>query len=462
MSTAGLFSSAQHDLEDYIASLPTSQRVALKFTLCLPGASRPHGSWSRLSRFLGRQLFYLAIAVVIYGMFWAIRPENTNLANTLVYTFCLCNLTMLALENLTFLYFQRRPLYFWLVYLALLLALTPVMVTITTAIVFWLMDRPGGSFWNYLGSGWKFPSIATITFGIACQIYLVTKCRLDRRNQELQQTLESDMAERELQEEELNRAREIQQALLPKEIPQIEGFEVARTWEPARIVGGDYFDVIRLGQRKLGICIADVVGKSVPAALLMANVQATVRAFASESASPSWLCSRVNSVLCANIASEKFVTLFYGVLDTERNTLQYTSAGHPRPILKSASGAVRQLENGGGVLGVFPDWKYEDSVVQLAPGDRLVLFTDGITEAAKQDGEQFGEEGLIRLLKTLADEPPSKLNARLLTEVKNFCDAHLQDDAILIAITARPTHTGGNLEDNSPSLVAFCPEGKAQ
>ena len=245
----------------------------------------------------------------------------------------------------------------------------------------------------------------------------MTKCRLDRRNQELQQTLE-------------NRAREIQQALLPKEIPQIEGFEVARTWEPARIVGGDYFDVIRLGQRKLGICIADVVGKSVPAALLMANVQATVRAFASESASPSWLCSRVNSVLCANIASEKFVTLFYGVLDAERNTLQYTSAGHPRPILKSASGAVRQLENGGGVLGVFPDWKYEDSVVQLAPGDRLVLFTDGITEAAKQDGEQFGEEGLIRLLKTLADEPPSKLNARLPTEVKNLCDAHLQDDAI--------------------------------
>ncbi len=137
------------------------------------------------------------------------------------------------------------------------------------------------------------------------------------------------MAERELQEEELNRAREIQQALLPKEIPQIEGFEVARTWEPARIVGGDYFDVIRLGQRKLGICIADVVGKSVPAALLMANVQATVRAFASESASPSWLCSRVNSVLCANIASEKFVTLFYGVLDTERNTLHTRVRGIP-------------------------------------------------------------------------------------------------------------------------------------
>lgn len=324
--------------------------------------------------------------------------------------------------------------FFWLAFLALLLALTPAMVTVATAIVFWVVDRPGGSFWNYLGSGWKFPSVATITFGIACQIYFVTKCRLERRNQELQQTVDSDLAERELQEEELKRAREIQEALLPKEIPQIEGFEIAGTWEPARMVGGDYFDVIRLSEKKLGICIADVVGKSVSAALLMANVQATVRAYASRSASPAWLCDRVNSVLCANLASEKFVTLFYGVLDAERKTLQYTSAGHPRPILKRASGSVQQLENGGAVLGVFPNWKYEDSFVKLAAGDRLVLFTDGITEAAKTDGEQFGEEGLIHFVKTFGDEPPLKLNARLLTNVKSFCDSDLQDDATLIAI----------------------------
>lgn len=425
-----------------MASLPTSERVASRITPRLNGSSRPEGVWPWLSRLLAMQLFYLAVAVVIYGIFWAIRPESTNLAITLVYTLFLCNLTMIALENLSFLYLERKPLYSWLAFLTLLLALTPVMVTIATAFIFWVVDRPGGSFWNYMRSSWKFPSIATITFGIACQIYLVTKCRLERRNQELQQAVESDLAERELQEEELNRAREIQQALLPKEIPQIEGFEIAGIWEPARIVGGDYFDVIRLGEKKLGICIADVVGKSVPAALLMANVQATVRAFASESASPSWLCSRVNSVLCANIASEKFVTLFYGVLDAEAKSLRYTSAGHPRPILRSASGSVRQLENGGAVLGVFPDWKYEDSVERLVFGDLLMLFTDGITEAAKPDGEQFGEEGLIRFMKTLGDESPSSLNANLLSEVKSFCASHLRDDATLIAIAVRAPHTG--------------------
>lgn len=450
------------ELEDCMASLPSRERATLQKMLWIAGSATSRNIRAWLMQLLSAQFLYLAIAVIIYGIFWAIRPEAANLLITVVYTLCLCNLVTFALAPLSFLYVERKPVYYWIVFLALLLAVTPVMVTITTGMVFWLVDRPGGAFWNYLLTSWKFPSIATVTFGITLQIYTVTKCRLERRNRELEQTVESSMAERGLQEEELNRAREIQQALLPKEIPQIEGFEIAGAWEPARIVSGDYFDVIKLSEQKLGICIADVVGKGVPAALFMANVQATVRAYASASVSPAWLCEKVNSVVCANITAEKFVTLFYGILDANQKTMQYTSAGHPRPILKNASGEVTQLENGGAVLGVFPNWKYEDSVVQLAPGDQLVLFTDGITEAAKPNGEQFGAEGLIRLLKALADEPSSKLNAKLLTDVKSFCDSHLEDDATLIAITVRPTLTGTNLEDNSPSLVAFCPESKAQ
>jgi sigma-B regulation protein RsbU (phosphoserine phosphatase) len=386
------------------------------------------------------QILYLAIAVVIYGIFWAIRPDATNLSVTVVYTLCLCNLITAALALLSFLYIEKKPLYYWVVFLALLLALTPVMVTITTGIVFWLVDRPGGSYWNYLFTSWKFPSIATVTFGIAFQIQTVTKGSLERRNRELQQTVESEMAERELQEQELSRAREIQQALLPKEIPQIDGFEIAGTWEPALIVGGDYFDVIRLSEKRVGICIADVVGKGVPAALLMANVQAAVRAYASDSASPAWLCDRVNAVVCANIAAGKFVTLFYGILDAKLNAMQYTSAGHPRPIRKNVSGCVTQLDNGGAVLGVFPNWKYENSFVQLAAGDRVVLFTDGITESAKANGEQFGEVGLIHTLQRLADQSSSKVNAALLADVKAFCGSHLQDDATLITITVATAH----------------------
>jgi phosphoserine phosphatase RsbU/P len=417
-----------------MAGLLPSEHATPEMPLCAPAPSASRGLQGRLVGFLSTQLFHLGIAVVIYGIFWAIRPEAANLFVTVVYTLCLCNLLTFALKGLCFLYIERSPLYYWLIYLALLLALTPVMVTMATGVVYLLLGRPGGSFWNHLLASWKFPSIATIAFGVAFQIYVVTKCRLERRNHELEQTLESDLAERELHEQELHRAREMQQALLPKEIPQIAGFEIAGAWEPAHVVGGDYFDVIRLSEKKLGICIADVVGKGVPAALFMAHVQATVRAYASEWASAAWLCDHVNSVVCANIAAEKFVSLFYGILDAEQQTMQYVSAGHPRPILKRASGRVTQLDNGGAVLGVFPNWKYEDSVIQLAPGDRLVLYTDGITEASQPDGEQFGEEGLIRVLEGLAEERPSKWNAKLLHDVKSFCHSRLQDDATLITI----------------------------
>ena len=419
----------------------------------LSHSSRSPGIRPWLGRFLNAQVLYLGIAVVIYGVFWAIRPDTTNLLVTVVYTLCLCNLITAALAPLSFLYIRRKPVYYWVVFLALLLAFTPVMVTITTGIVFWLVDRPGGTFRNYLFTSWKFPSIATFAFGIAFQIHTVTKHRLERRNRELEQTVQSDIAERELQEQELNRAREIQQALLPKEIPQLDGFEIAGSWEPALIVGGDYFDVIKLSEKRVSICIADVVGKGVPAALLMANVQATVRAYASDSASPAWLCDRVNSVVCANIAEGKFVSLFYGILDAEDKAMQYASAGHPRPILKDASGCLTQLSNGGAVLGVFPNWKYENSVVQLAPGDFLVLFTDGITEAANANGEQFGEEGLIHAVKDLADERSSNVNAALLASVRAFCGSHLQDDATLITISVTATWSERNSENDVPISV---------
>jgi phosphoserine phosphatase RsbU/P len=422
-------------------------------TFRLSNFSISRGARARLILLARSQLLYLGIALIIYGIFWAIRPAAANPVVTAVYTLFLCNLITFSLARFSFLYFGRKPLYYWTVFLALLLALTPVMVTLTTGIIFWLVDRPGGSFSTYLLTSWKFPSVATLTFGIASQIYAVTKCRLEGRNRELEQTVRSDMAERELQEQELNRAREIQQALLPKELPWIDGFEIAGIWEPARTVGGDYFDVIRLGENKLGICIADVVGKGVPAALFMANVQATVRAYAPESVSPAELCDRVNSVVCANIAEGKFVTLFYGVLDGEEKTLRFTSAGHPRPILKNAAGTVTQLDNGGAVLGVFPNWKYEDSFVQLVPGDLLVLFTDGITEAARANGEQLGEEGLIQLVTTLTDEPPSKLNAKLLADVKSLCASRLQDDATLLTIELAAAHPGKESRKHTSSVL---------
>jgi phosphoserine phosphatase RsbU/P len=179
------------------------------------------------------------------------------------------------------------------------------------------------------------------------------------------------------------------------------------------VVGGDYHDVIPLSETKLGICIADVVGKGVSAARLMANVQATVRAYASEHAAPSWLCRRVNEVLCNNLADDKFVTLFYGILDAETRSLRYTNAGHLPPLLVRSDGSHDTLSDGGAVLGVFRDWNYEEGVAHVDADDRLFLFTDGITEAMRSDNEEFGEGRLLQ-----AARPGASLS---IVELKPTC-----------------------------------------
>jgi sigma-B regulation protein RsbU (phosphoserine phosphatase) len=389
-----------------------------------------------LKRFLQQQQLYIAISVAIYAMFWAIGVP-AKFSVTLVFTLFLANFTMLANERLAYLYCGRPWIAYWTIYLSLLFALTVPAVIVAVFIVYH-MQPPTMSFADYLRTSWKFPFVATIIVGIATQLYMATRDRLEQRNRALQQAVDTESTQRELQEQDLARAREIQVNLLPKEIPQLRGFEIAGAWEPARMVGGDYFDVIQLSDTRLGICIADVVGKGVAAALLMASVQATVRAFASESASPAWLCSRVNSVLCSNIATGKFVTLFYGILDSERRSFAYTSAGHLPPILLRASGASQQLKEGGALLGVFPDWEYKDATVQFAPGDRLLLFTDGITEAMKADGEEYGEDRLAQAAKGLAGESSAAVKSKLLAEVRTFCDSRFHDDATLIVLGALP------------------------
>ena len=170
-------------------------------------------------------------------------------------------------------------------------------------------------------------------------MYHTTKDRLEQRNQELERSVKQGAAQLEKQEEEMQRASEIQRSLLPKEIPQLAGFEVAGAWRPARTVSGDYYDVFKLGEGRLGLCIADVVGKGVSAALMMANVQAAVRAYASSAESPAQLCAKVNSLLCENLATGKFVTFLYGVLDSETRTLDYCNAGQIYPILVSQGSA---------------------------------------------------------------------------------------------------------------------------
>jgi len=353
----------------------------------------------------------------------------------LLYSICIGNLTVPATARLHRLYAGKRFPYDLLLFLLLLIFLLPIIYAISSVVVWWLAPPTPQTLEHLIRTGWKFPVLVTFLFSVAFYLFRTTHDRLERRNLELQETIESGAARFELQTLELERAREIQQSLLPKEIPQLPGFEVAGAWQPANTVGGDYYDVLRLGEFKLGICIADVVGKGVSAALLMANVQAAVRAIASEFESPSSVCAKVNSLLHENIATGKFVTFFYGILDTRTRIFKYSNAGHLYPVLVSA-GSARSLDQGGAVLGVFPSWKYEDSAIEMPPGDRLLLFTDGITEAADAEGCEFDETGIVAFAVANSGLSAKEMNRRLIAEVTSFCNAHFLDDATLLVIAS--------------------------
>jgi phosphoserine phosphatase RsbU/P len=236
------------------------------------------------------------------------------------------------------------------------------------------------------------------------------------------------------QEHEIAEARAIQEGFLPKEIPQLAGYEIAAAWQSARVVGGDYFDVLPFDGEMCGLCIADVAGKGLPAALLMSNLQAAVRGLASDTLAPEELCSRLNTLLCRNIASDRFVTLFYAQLDGPSRQLRYVSAGHNPPFVVRRDGSHQRLREGGVVLGVFANQTFKSDVTQLQSGDRLVLYTDGVTEACNSDDEEFGEDRLLRVLQENATQPAVELQKKILQSVAEFSHGAWQDDATLLVI----------------------------
>ncbi|HVU45355.1 MAG TPA: PP2C family protein-serine/threonine phosphatase, partial [Terracidiphilus sp.] len=336
-----------------------------------------------------------------------------------------------------FIYWKRRFPDNWLLFLLVVAIVLPPVYFISSVAVWWFAPpTPQQPLSQLLRTEWKFPIVATWVFSLFSYLYRATRDRLECRNRELESSVKQGAAQLELQQQELQRAREIQQSLLPKEIPRLAGFEVAGAWRPARTVSGDYFDVVKLNDHKLGICIADVAGKGISAALLMANVQAAVRTLAAGAASPAELCDKVNNLLHENVAVGKFVTFLYGVLDGETRTLVYCNAGHLFPILIS-HGTYRMLDGNGAVLGVFPSWHYENTEVQLDPGDRILFFTDGITEAMDSYEREFGESSLGTLAQAYASCSASALNSLLLDKVSSFCGAHFHDDATLLVIAAK-------------------------
>jgi sigma-B regulation protein RsbU (phosphoserine phosphatase) len=241
--------------------------------------------------------------------------------------------------------------------------------------------------------------------------------------------------EKQKLEDELVIAREIQKGLLPSVIPSVPGFEIAAANISSKQVGGDYYDVIPLDGDRYVIAIGDVSGKGTPASLLMANLQATIRALVPLQLSISELTGRVNNLMCGNTGGNKFVTFFWGILDPAARTLTYVNAGHNYPYLIRADGTVLRLDRGGMILGVLrTSSAYEQDSVPLRSGDLLVLFTDGVSEAMSAESEEYGENRLEAVLRQSVGLSAQEVVAAIHQDVLRHAQGAQQSDDITMMV----------------------------
>lgn len=255
----------------------------------------------------------------------------------------------------------------------------------------------------------------------------------------LQNQLSRGRSERELQrqhEEEVREAREIQASLLPQQLPSIPGFEIAAITQPLRFVGGDYYNVVSIDERRTAFCIADVSGKGLPAALLMSSLHAALQPLIKQKLAPAELCQRLNRIMCELTPTGKFISLFYGVLDAGDHRLTYCNAGHNPPWVIRQDGATLELQAEGAVLGQFPQWIYKQSEILVGAGDELLFFTDGLVEAHDASDELFGERRIVQTAEQHMGSDAKELVETLLAEASRHCSGHFQDDASIIVVRA--------------------------
>ncbi len=237
---------------------------------------------------------------------------------------------------------------------------------------------------------------------------------------------------------EIDETRKIQEALLPASMPVVPGCGFSTFWQPASEVAGDYLDVFCLDSGVVALVVADVVGKGLPAAMLVSKVQGVVRTMALQGVGPARLCTRANRELWNPELQRKHVTLFYAEFHPGTGRLQYTNAGHHHPILRRANGTWFQLEKGGRPLGALPDSSYEEEEVLLQRGDRLLLFSDGISEAVGADDTPFGSERLVELLQDAHKREAEDLKNHVVSAVANHCGGDFEDDATLLVLAFDP------------------------
>lgn len=256
--------------------------------------------------------------------------------------------------------------------------------------------------------------------------------------------LHEQLIEKKRLEGQLEVARQVQLELLPARDPQLLGYDISAYNFPTEEVSGDYYDWVRIHDDQIGIVIADVAGKGVPAALLMAFLRASLRAATHIGYAPQISMAKVNYLLWESIERNQFVTAFYGILDATNRTLAYANAGHNPPLLLNADGSARFLEQGSVPLGMFRDTRYYEYYLTLEPGQLLVLYTDGVTEAMNPHEEEFGRDRLVTSVKAARNLSAREMIDAIQRDVLEWTDgtgAH--DDVTFFVIKALPVEVGG-------------------
>ncbi|MDD1727789.1 MAG: SpoIIE family protein phosphatase [Methanospirillum sp.] len=268
--------------------------------------------------------------------------------------------------------------------------------------------------------------------GIAIFSYIYQNMIIERKTSRERDLIRDDLQRKQA---ELNIARDIQLSFLPDTIPSIKGYQVAPMSLPAREVGGDFYDVIvPVSQDKVGILIADVSGKGVPAALFMALSRTITRANATWHKSAVSVITETNMMICEDARSGMFVTLFFCVLHPDKRTLTFVNAGHNPPLLFREQGTLEELYPTGPALGIMDDGEYTEPVTTLEPDDILVMYTDGVTESVNRKDEEFGVERLESIVWENRNLPAAEIRDAIIQAVSGYTDGQDQFDDITIIV----------------------------
>ena len=247
---------------------------------------------------------------------------------------------------------------------------------------------------------------------------------------------EIEQAER-IMKRDLTQAAEIQRGILPEKAPEIPGLDLAGFNAPCRTVGGDYYGFVTYPGGRVGLALGDVSGKGMSAALMVMAFEARLRVLAEDKDSAADVVARLNKITCANCPSNRFITFFFGILDPKTGHLAYANAGHNPPMIVRASGQVEVLPGGGPVLGIVPVAPYEQEKARLGPGDLLVIYSDGVTEATNTAAEEYGEERLAEVLGSRRDEAAAAIVDAVTDSLQQFTSGAPQADDITLVVAKR-------------------------